>query len=613
MKRKLIAFLIFSLILILLGTTVLTAQTTNVPKPRHIPGTVTNKRPIKYDKGKLGGVFIDSIMGEPKTFNLAQSTDGTSSEVIAMTACGLMDLNYDTGQWEVFLGDHKKGQDMNDGSGKTGYKIDVLKDGKMEITIYLRNGIYWTDGTPMTADDWVYYYNEIECNEDVATMGYGGTLITMPNGDEEQIRAKKIDKLTFKYIFPRTLGDPEIMASGNIMPMHVIKPVMDTKGPDGIKQMWGINTKVKDLIGYGPWIIESFDATQGITFRRNERYFFKDEWNNPLPYLDKFIKTAVADGKIAVLKFKNKQLDTLYVETSDFKELVDASSSSGFSVWNGGTELYKRFIVFNQNPNAERLKGKAKLKWFKDKDFRWAMSMLIDRESLLQQAYNSLGEPADGFIPPASPYYDPKVTFNPEYNPDRAKKLLENSVNVIKDRNGDGIMEDKDGNKIEFELLTNSGYGYKEQTVVLVAKEWTVFGIKTTPVLLEFNVVTDKINKSYDYDSHYMTLGGSIFPIAVNVWPSNGNYHVWYPYQKEPATKWEAKIDKLHNDAMCEADFKKRKALWNEMFKILYEELPLIPIVRKYEFQAFYDKWGNIYWDAFATAGDNLYMRLYKK
>jgi peptide/nickel transport system substrate-binding protein len=583
------------------------AQDTNVPTPRHIPGTITNERPIEYQKGKYGGTFVDSIVGEPKTFNLSQSVDGTSSDIIAMFSPGLMTLDFDTGKWEVFLGNLRKGK-----SGP-GYDINLKKSGEMEIIIHLKKGIYWTDGTPMTADDWVWYHNNVEANIDVGTMGYGGTWVELENGDEEQIYAQKIDKLTFKYVIPRVAGEPEIMAGGNIMPRHILRPIYEARQAKGIREMWGIDTDPNDIVGYGPWILQTYSSATGLVFHRNDRYFFKDEWNNPLPYLDKFIMSNVADVQSATLQFKNRQLDTLFIETSAFKEMVEGAESGGYSVWNGGTELYNRFIVFNQNPNSERLKGTSKLRWFQDKDFRFAMSMLIDRESLLAQAYNSLGEPSDGFLPPASPYYDPTNTFKVEYNPEKALRMLEDSVNKIKDRNGDGVMEDKTGVPIEFELLTNSGYGYKEQTVILVAKEWTIYGIKTTPVLLDFNIVTDKISKSYDYDSHYMTLGGSVFAMAINVWPSDGNYHVWHPYQKEPATEWEAEIDYLHNAAMYEPDYEKRKKLWNRMYAILYRELPLIPMVRKYDFQAFYDDWGNIYWDTFASPGESLFMRVYRK
>ncbi len=272
------------------------SNTSLVPMPRDIPGTIRNTRPIKFKKGKPGGVFVSYNLGGPSSWNDTQSNDYITSNMIYRLQPGLMDINYDSGQWNVFLGDHSKGDEG------PGYDI-VVDDyhNKMEIIIYLRKDIYWSDDTHMTADDWVYYWNEIMSNPDIGHNAYYSTFIE-ENGVELPIVAKKIDKYTFKYEYPRQIGDPELIISGGVMPKHIIKPVMDAEGEKGLKELWDIYTPVNELLAYGPWIPHQFNQDLNIVFVKNEKYFKKDEWNNQLPYLDKYVVDIISDYDRGVLK-----------------------------------------------------------------------------------------------------------------------------------------------------------------------------------------------------------------------------------------------------------------------------------------------------------------------
>jgi len=606
-KRFFLILIILSLLIFIMGEVVLTAQS-NVPEPRDIKGTVKAKRPIKYDKGKMGGTFVDALTGDPKTFNESQASDAYTTGIIAMTEPSAFGLNLDTGKWYVYLGDQKKG---NSGPG---YDIEVMKNGEMHVTVYLRRDIFWSDGKPVTADDFEFYWNKIVCEEDIQHALWGNTFSTLENGDEVQIKVKKVDKYTFTKIFPRTYGEPELQTNYQVMPKHILEPILKAKGPDGIKQMWGIRTKPKEILSYGPWIIDSFEAGTSIVLKRNDRFFDKDEWGNRYPYLDVYSNAICADQNTVVLKFRGGELDVLssdHFPQHDFKTIVEEAPKKDYTVWNGGYESNCFFLTFNQNETSERMKGKPQLKWFKDKRFHYAISHLIDRETICQQAYNDLAEPSNSILTPASPYFDKTVVFDNSYNPKKSMKLFDEMG--IRDRNGDSILEDKDGNNIKFELITYNDLVTTNAVVANLIKEWNANGVNATLAQVDFNTLTNITGETHNWEATIYAIGFGLFPIAVNVWPSNGNLHAWYPYQQKPATEWEAKIDKIHKAAEYEMDFKKRKALYNQMYQILYEELPLIPLVRRYKFAAVYNKWGNTAWDFYTTMGDDYCRKLYKK
>jgi len=607
-SRKIIFItILLCLIVFFIGEVVLTAQS-NVPEPRDIKGTVKAKRPIQYVKGKYGGSFVYALTGDPKTFNETQARDAYTSSIISMTAPALFNYNVDNGKWDVYLGDHKKG------TTGPGYDIEVKSNGEMHVTAYLRKDIFWSDGTPMTADDWEFYHNKIICDEDIAVPSYGATWVVLDDGEEIQTRIKKVDKLTFTKIFARTFGEPELSSNFNVMPKHILEKVYKSKGAQGIIELWGINTNVKNLVSYGPWLIKSYEAGTSITLKRNERYFDKDEWGNRLPYLDEYVNVIASDQNTVVLKFRGGELDVLTSDSfpqNDFKTIVEEAPKKDYTVWNGGYESSCFFLTFNQSETSERMKGKPQLRWFKDKNFRYAINHLIDRETISQQAYNGLAEPSNSVLTPASPYFDPKIVFDNSYNPKKAMELFEKIG--MRDRNGDNILEDKDGNNVKFELITYNDLTTTNAAVANLVKEWKANKIDARLTQVDFNTLMDITENKQDWEATIYAIGFGLFPVSVNVWPSDGNLHAWYPKQASPATDWEAKIDKLHKQAMYEPDFKKRKALWGQLYSIIYEQLPLIPLVRRYKFTAVYNKWGNTAWDFYASMGDDYAKRLYLK
>jgi peptide/nickel transport system substrate-binding protein len=94
---------------------------------------------------------------------------------------------------------------------------------------------------------------------------------------------------------------------------------------------------------------------------------------------------------------------------------------------------------------------------------------------------------------------------------------------------------------------------------------------------------------------------------------SRGNLHMWNPMQERPSTEWEAEVDRLHRMAKYEPDFEKRKAIINDMFYVLYENLPLIPTVRKYIFNVVYNDFANVNWDIWTEVGGYNNLRVFKK
>src|SRR6185295_2131844 len=201
--------------------------------------------------------------------------------------------------------------------------------------------------------------------------------------------------------------------------------------------------------------------------------------------------------------------------------------------------------------------------------------------------------PAGGFISPANKkWYNDKIRQY-TYDPDKAKVLL--AEIGIKDRDGDGILEDADGNKIEFVLNTNTGNSVREKIGVIVQADLKKLGVQLIFQPLDFNTLVNKLNTTYDYESSLLVFGGDSTDPSnnMNMLRSEGFTHTWFPRQKAPSTDWEARIDWLMNAQLKTLDYTKRKEYFDEVQAIMEEQAPMISLVSSYAFASIRSDIGN--------------------
>ena len=135
---------------------------------------------------------------------------------------------------------------------------------------------------------------------------------------------------------------------------------------------------------------------------------------------------------------------------------------------------------------------------------------------------------------------------------------------------------------------------------LIIRDELLKAGIKLNIRQVDFQKLVEMVTATYDWESLFLAFGAIMFPSqGSNVWPSNGNLHLWYPLQKEPATEWEKRVDYLYNKGLYTIDKKAAFEIWNEYQRIILEECPLIYLVRPKSFVAVRNKWDftNYYYD----------------
>ena len=103
------------------------------------------------------------------------------------------------------------------------------------------------------------------------------------------------------------------------------------------------------------------------------------------------------------------------------------------------------------------------------------------------------------------------------------------------DRDGDGIIEDSQGHRVEFNLYTNASNTERVDIASIIRRDLEKLGMKVNFLALEFNNLVSKLMSNYDWDAMIMGLTGGIEPhFGKNVWASDGQLHLWHPQQKTP-------------------------------------------------------------------------------
>jgi peptide/nickel transport system substrate-binding protein len=179
------------------------------------------------------------------------------------------------------------------------------------------------------------------------------------------------------------------------------------------------------------------------------------------------------------------------------------------------------------------------------------------------------------------------------YDPQKAKALLADMG--FKPGPG-GILVDPQGHKLSFTINTNSGNTVREEMANFIRTDLSKLGMEVNTLFLEFNLLVEKINTTFDWECFVFALTSSDDPQdGANIWKSNARLHLWWPNQKTPGFDWERRIDEIFDQAIQELDRDKRKAMYREWIDIIVREQPLIHTAEPERVAAVRHKFGNFF------------------
>ncbi|MDR2434160.1 MAG: ABC transporter substrate-binding protein [Treponema sp.] len=539
-----------------------------------------------FAPGRLGGTWYSVMNEDPKSFNLlVAESDSSTSAVVSSMHDYLFDYDLVRREWKPRVA-----------------SFEVIADeaaDTLTVRCTLRDDLYWSyynsdSKIKVTSDDVVFWYNEISGDETMGSSAYYQQFLTMSGGGEGHVEIAKIDERRFEFRFPRIVADPLLATNMDFGPRHIYEPAKRADGAQGVRDVFSVASDPREIPSMGEWFLVEYTSGQRLVYKRNPDYWRKDTNGLSVPYIEEQIVRIIPDENTQFLLFKEGQTETYRLRPEDLDDLV-IRGQEGYTVFNAEGSLSAAYWTFNQNVKNRE---KPQYEWFTQKEFRQAMSCLLNRERIIAQVYRGLAEPKLSVFPEPNPYYNPDIEFQYLYDRQRAEDLLA-SIGIKRDRRG--IMRDAKDRAIEFDLSIRSESTINNDIASIIRDELSKMGIKVNIRILDFQKLVEILMQTFEWDSMIMGLSGTnIFPSqGSNVWPSSGNLHMWYPNQKQPATEWEARLDYLYNEGCYTIDREKAQAIWDEFQQIILEQCPLISLLRSRSFWAIRDRWdfSNVYYD----------------
>ena len=535
-----------------------------------------------------------SILSDPKTFNAVLSQE--SPNIFGLTYEGLITENPITAEKEAALAESWD-----------------ISDDKLTIIFTLREGLKWSDGEPLTADDVVFSYNDLYLNEKIPN-NYRDSFRVGSKGDFPTIR--KLDDRRVEFQITEPFAPFLDNASVPILPVHILRKTIEEKDEQGSPKFlstWGTDTPPEEIVVNGPYKLKEYVTSQRVIFEKNPYYWKKNQQGNPLPNIENVVWAIVESTDTSLLQFRSGSLDSISVTPEYFSLLKREEERANFTIYNGGAAYGTVFISLNQNRgkrDGKPLVDPIKSEWFNNLNFRKAIAYGIDRPRIINNIYRGLGSPQNTQISVQSPYYNQQVEGY-EYNPGKAKELL---LKEGFSYNSAGELIDNQGNQVEFNLITNSGNKIREAMGAQIKEDLGKLGMQVNFSPLAFNVLVDKLSNSLDWEAHIIGFTGGNEPHSPNIWYTDGNLHM-FNQKPQPGTKevtgrivsdWEKKIEQLYIAGSQEVDMDKRKEIYNEAQELVSEYLPFIYLVNPYSLAAVKNRFEGIEYSALGGAFWNI-------
>ncbi len=584
MKKALVISTILALVLSV-GIIAFAQGYTTMPKDaKIIPLGKAGTPYAKLQLGVRGGTLYTSTISNPKKWNPITSHETSTTAYTDKMFMGLTTDNPMNGALEPELAK----------------SWDISKDG-LTITFHLRHGLKWSDGQPFTADDVVFTFNDVIYNKDVQTSLRD--VLRLPDGSFPKV--EKVDdytvKVTLSMIFRPILTEIGVP----IIPKHVLAQTVHKLNPNvpagNFNGVWGLNTKPSDIVGIGPYLLQSFTPDQQVVMVRNPYYYHYDSNGVQLPYFDKWVDLVVASQDVSLLKFRNGEIYALGIRPSDVPVLKPEEATKGYTVLIGGATYGTLWVSFDEDASNPQLKA-----LFRKLAFRQAMAHAIDKQAIIDNLYNGLAIPQWSPVSMPSPFYagrdyyggpiTEKNAVRYDYNLKKAAALLDQCG--IVDKDGDGIREFPDGTPVKFELNTNVGNTVREGFCQMFAEDLKKIGIEATFNPVDFNtLVTRLLGKGYEAVVLGLT-GGNEPNGGANVYKSYGDLHFWH-YSANPKKggdifDYEKQIDQLLNEGVSTYDNNKAFEYYKQFQQLFAEkDLGLIFTVNSRLTYAYYNFVGN--------------------
>jgi len=467
-----------------------------------------------------GGTLRVASGGLPKVFHPypeAQIYTTSHSDAWNLMGAGLISLDYNTLDFSV--------------DPRTDMATElprITNDGKT-FTFTLRDGLKWSDGRPITVDDFTFGFengskeeNDCICLDDIQH------IVSFRTPDARTI------EVTLDQKYARFLAYS--FASGvSPVPKHVWegKPWLD---PGGNPEL------LKPTVVAGPYVPKEIGAEQ-------HAYVRNTNWWGKKPVFDE-IDLINTSPQTMVDSLRTRRVDWIEGLTNNQYRDAKALSNANVVEWTGATGSY-RVVNFNlQRPVLS------------DKRVREALVRSINRLDLVQFE-DGLAEPQYGLYPQNNTKWANNNVEKYDFDLSKARQLLQDAGYRL-----DGqTLRNASGQPVSLEILWPTSSPPRGREAQYLQQQWKQLGIDATVTALEFNAFVDREQRQKDFDVSMGSWAATLDADGVREQVRTKGA------QNTPGYS-NPRVDELLNAGQIEQDDAKRKQIYDEVQQIVVNDIP---------------------------------------
>ncbi len=414
------------------------------------------------------------------------------------------------------------------------------------LRVKLRDNISFSDGVEITAEDVRWTFHDYINNPEYETEALRSILTSI---EKVEVISEKVVEFTFNQ--PDAYNLQSALAN-YVLPKHFYTSFT----PNQINQSTGL------LMGSGPYKLDLLDIDnqwkpgQDIVLVRNEQYWAQRS------AVDSMRFKVITEDIARLTEFRNGDASMIPPSSPQFVSVSRERGWADFAYsldWVNMRSGYA-FIAWQCGPRNGRLTP------FHDKRVRQAMTMIIDRQLIIDDIYSGIGEVAVGPNNPPSPAANPEIEPWP-YDLDRAKELLTEAGWV--DTDDDGILENERGDEFSFEFTRVVGSETSRRLEKYVVDQCAAVGIICNPRRVDWSLY-DQILKNRDFDSLVMGWAASA--------PESDPKQIWHTdsiqNQGHNFIQWDAGQDQYIDKIKLTLDTDERMKVFHQFHELVHEEQP---------------------------------------
>jgi oligopeptide transport system substrate-binding protein len=413
-------------------------------------------------------------------------------------------------------------------------------DGKT-YTFALRRDARWSDGSPVTAQDYVYGFRRAA---DPATLSvYGFIMSPIVNADDVTAGRKPPSEIGVHalddYTLEIDLANPTPYFLG-LLTHETLFPVQRAN----VEKYGDQFTRAGNLVGNGAFMLAEWVVQSHMKLVRNPHY-----WNNAKTKLDEVWYYPTEDTDAELQRFRAGELDYTYVVPATQLKWVKQNLASDYVV-----APYLGSYYYGFNLIRPPFQGNVKL--------RRALALAVNREIITNQVLGAGQKPAFGWVPPVAHYVGqemPEAKWTQAEREAEAKKLYAEA----------GYSAE---HPLRTEILYNTFEDHKRIAVAISSMWKQVLGVEATLRNQEWKVYVDTRNEKKEtqvYRHGWIGDYNDAFTFAELMRSTSGSNDTSYN---------NPEYDRLVAASQSELDLDKRGELLEQAERVLLEDMPILPL-----------------------------------